>query len=134
MSERTDPATAGGNAEAEVTARGYRDTPGNEQGTEGSALDPGAGGASIGNAAGPDRGPERAFGADPGGRERFDAANAYGADIDPDEMGGLAAPGAGAATPDPDVPGSGTHNRRQANAGGTDAGVGGQDGPPSSDR
>ena len=82
MSEQRDrdagagPETAG----EETTARGYRHTPGNK-GAEGVVPDAAGGGG----------GPEVVdeFGADPGGRERFDAGNAYAGDVDPDEMGGL---------------------------------------------
>lgn len=90
MSERNDPTTGqdagpGNVAEEEVAAQGYRHTPGHRQGD-----DP----AAAGQAGTPGGGPETVdeLGADPGGRERFDAANAYGADVDPDEMGGLTPP------------------------------------------
>jgi len=84
MSERRERDAGGTGADPageELAARGYRHTPGNE----------GAGNAASGGAGTAGGGPEAVdeFGADPGGREWFDAGNAYGADVGPDEMGGL---------------------------------------------
>ena len=152
MTDQDDrPATGSGGTDdgGELTARGYRHTPGNEQGTEGTALNPSAGGRNLTgqSAAGSDAGGEDAFGADPGGRERFDAANAYGTDVDPNEMGGLDLPGiAGGGAPGPGGggdagdagdPGSGTvgsrsPNQQEASAGGAGAGMSGQGGAPTS--
>lgn len=101
MSERDDPTTgqeagSGNVAGDEVTARGYRHTPGNREGNDEAV----AGQTGTGQAGTPGGGPETVdeFGADPGGRERFDAANAYGTDVDPDEMGGLTPPTRGPAS------------------------------------
>lgn len=132
MADREGPATGAGGQE--TAARGYRHTPGNEPGAQGA----GAGGTAP--EIGGDRGGEDAFGADPGGRERFDAAAAYGSDVDPNEMGGLdPAAGATATGADPGELGSGTvgarvANQQGANVGGAGAGMSGRGGASSSRR
>ena len=106
----------------ETTAQGYRHTPGNELGAEGSTLAPGTGGGDFGTAgaAGGDDASVigSTVGGSPGGGD-FDASEAYAGDIDADEMGGMGAGGPGTG-----VAGSRIGDDQNASAGAVGADLG----------
>ncbi len=107
----------------ETTARGYRHTPGNEVGAEGSTLAPGTGGGHVGGAGAAAGGDDASVigstvGGSPGGGD-FDASEAYAGGVDADEVGGMGASGPGTG-----VAGSRIGDDQNASAGAAGADLG----------